>query len=172
MSDFISKARVLEFLSDQIGELQREADAADTDQQDNMRFLGMAEGLTRMQSAIERGYFDRARSTPKPHSKVSPRSPGTSWEAAREQNLTKATPLYSAIMLVLGDRGPGPSTDDELRKALTSFLERKGYSPESVTMRRGELRDAGWIIDSGERRPGDSGSPMTVWAVAPPEETP
>jgi hypothetical protein len=158
-SDVISKARMLEFLTEQIEELQREPAE---------RYSHMAEGLQRVQSAIERGYFDRARSTPKPHSKVAQRAPGTSWAAARAQNPAKAAPLYDGIMLVLERK---PCTDDELRLLMASFLERKGYSPESVTMRRGELRDAGWVIDTGERRPGDSGSPMTVWSVAP-EETP
>lgn len=162
MSDHISKARVLEFLVEQIQELQREAEAQESPES-TLRYEGMAEGLTRMQSAIERGYFDRARATPKPHNKVTPHHPGTSWEAAREQNQTKAAPLYDAIMLVLQRR---TATDDELRHVLASFLERKGYSPESVTMRRGELRDAGWVTDSGTKRPGDSGSDMTVWAAS------
>lgn len=161
MSDHISKSRVLEFLTEQIEELQREGEVAQ-----DPHYISMADGLSRMQSAIERGYFDSARSAPKPHSKVSPRAPGTSWAAAKAQNKTKAAPLYEAIMMVLERKA---CTDDELRAVMSSFLERHGYSPESVTMRRGELRDAGWVIDSGQKRAGDSGSDMTVWTVATEE---
>lgn len=52
----------------------------------------------------------------------------------------------------------GASTDFEISAHL-------GRVATSVGKRRGELRDAGLVIDSGERRPSPSGSSAIVWKL-------
>lgn len=93
--------------------------------------------------------------------KVRRRSPNTSWEAAYAQTPEKSQRLYRAIYYALTKFGP--MTDDELRMKLSDVIRTYGYAPEGVTMRRGELVKADWVRATEERRPGDSGSPMTVW---------
>lgn len=93
--------------------------------------------------------------------KVRRRSPDTSWAAAYEQTPEKSQRLYRAIYYALTKFGP--MTDDELRVKLANVIRTYGYAPEGVTMRRGELVKADWVRATDERRPGDSGSLMTVW---------
>jgi hypothetical protein len=52
-------------------------------------------------------------------------------------------------------------TDDEIFK-------RWPDTPESTLRpRRTELCDAGWLIDSGKKRPNRRGNPCTVWIINP-----
>jgi hypothetical protein len=52
-------------------------------------------------------------------------------------------------------------------EGLTDFelAERLGLQQTSVGKRRGELRDAGFLQDSGTRRPAPSGSLAIVWQI-------
>lgn len=45
-----------------------------------------------------------------------------------------------------------------------------GRQQTSVGKRRGELRDYGYVIDSGLRRPAPSGSSSIVWRILPAGE--
>jgi DNA-binding transcriptional ArsR family regulator len=60
----------------------------------------------------------------------------------------------------------------ELRAAgclgLTDFelADRTGLQQTSIGKRRGELRDAGLVRDSGQRRPSPSGSAAIVWVAS------
>jgi hypothetical protein len=166
----INHEALLSFLTQNRADLEERLRAyQEDDEHDLVQFTeGEIHAMAAMRHLIDSGHFAVARPAkrdPKPHAAVRPDMPWTSWMAARQQNKTSTGALYQAIMLTL--EKAGPSTDDELRARMASFLDKRGYSPESVTMRRGELRDAGWVMDAGERRPGDSGSLMTVWARVP-----
>lgn len=64
--------------------------------------------------------------------------------------------VYRDVLAVL--REHGPCTDFEL----AARLDRQ---QTSIGKRRGELRDAGLVIDSGLRRKSPSGSSAIVWKL-------
>lgn len=82
--------------------------------------------------------------------------PDTSHRAAQRKRLT-----------VDKDRAAVLSVHAENPKGLTDFelAEIMGRQQTSVGKRRGELRDAGYIEDSGFRRPSPSGSSAIVWRL-------
>jgi hypothetical protein len=79
--------------------------------------------------------------------------PDTSQEAA---NKVRSRKVYADVLRVLRDFGP--ATDFEIAARL-------GGQQTSIGKRRGELRDAGLVADSGERRPSPSGSNAIVWKI-------
>lgn len=83
--------------------------------------------------------------------------PDTSHAAARDAAPNAQTNRALALRL-LRDH-PNGLTDFELA-ALT------GLQQTSIGKRRGELRDAGLVYDTGERRPSPSGSKAIVWGAA------
>ena len=98
--------------------------------------------------------------------KVRPHDPQTSWLAATDQSPERSQRLYRAIYLLLTK--VGPMTDDELRQE----MDRRGFNyhaAESVTKRRGELRDAGWVRATDLRRKSQDGGTMIVWEAVPEE---
>lgn len=81
--------------------------------------------------------------------------PATSHLAAADATPNAATHrarAYAALHAEL----PGGLTDFELAARL-------GVQQTSIGKRRGELRDTGWVEDSGERRAAPSGSKAIVW---------
>jgi DNA-binding transcriptional ArsR family regulator len=64
-------------------------------------------------------------------------------------------PLRRKALIALGN---ADLTDHELAQALDEYHY-------SVAPRRVELRDAGLVEDSGERRPGPRGRLVTVWTI-------
>jgi DNA-binding transcriptional ArsR family regulator len=84
--------------------------------------------------------------------------PGTSWSAARDAEPNAGTNRELALRLLR--EHPGGLTDFEL-------AERTGLQQTSIGKRRGELRDAGLVRDSGERRRAPSGSLAIVWQAVP-----
>lgn len=83
--------------------------------------------------------------------------PGTSWAAARDA--TEKAPTHRVRCYQTLDRAhPGGLTDYEL-------AELTGLQQNSAGKRRGELRDAGLVEDSGQTRPAPSGSKAIVWRV-------
>jgi DNA-binding transcriptional ArsR family regulator len=82
--------------------------------------------------------------------------PVTSREAAAA-NKPKA-PGHRALALSVLRSHPGGLTDFELS-------DLTGLAQTSVGKRRGELRDAGLVADSGKRRPSPSGCAAIVWKV-------
>jgi len=82
--------------------------------------------------------------------------PDTSHEAARDAAPTAQTNRALALR-ILRDY-PGGLTDFEL-------AEITGLQQTSIGKRRGELRDAGLVYDTGRRRPSPSGSRAIVWAA-------
>lgn len=80
--------------------------------------------------------------------------PDTSHHAARATRGN--APTNRAIALDTLRRFPAGLTDFEL-------AEITGLQQTSIGKRRGELRDAGLVRDSGQRRPSPSGSPSIVW---------
>lgn len=83
--------------------------------------------------------------------------PSTSHEAAK--TATSNAAKGRQIALVLLTLNPSGLTDFELAKL-------SGWQQTSIGKRRGELRDAGQVIDSGERRPAPSGAAAIVWKIA------
>lgn len=73
----------------------------------------------------------------------------------------QARTKYQAIVEALKQ---GPATDDELRKRLRGVID---VAPGTVTAYRGDLARAGWVRFAGQHQPGDSGSSMKVWELAP-----
>lgn len=82
--------------------------------------------------------------------------PPTSHEAARRNPFAKMNDLRR--VLEIHYRHQAGLTDFELAE----IVRRK---QPSAGKRRGELRDAGLIEQTTERRPSDTGSPATVWRI-------
>lgn len=82
--------------------------------------------------------------------------PVTSHEAAQRVARTAATDR--ALVLRIHQQWTSGLTDFEL-------ADLAGRQQTSLGKRRGELRDAGLIRDSGHKRPAPSGSPAVVWVI-------
>jgi hypothetical protein len=175
----LSREKLLTYAAGQMEMLNEDIRARQQDDPDDdtaKRMAGGSAALGQLILGINSGWFDLEDWPRVPVSKISPevktkvrrRAPGTSFEAALSQTPEKSQRLYAAIMLVLSKKPQG-CTDDELRGYMAKFLEKYGLAPESVTMRRGELRDAGWVRDTGTKRPSDLGASMIVWEAVPEE---
>lgn len=81
--------------------------------------------------------------------------PATSHYAA-ERILPKTGTQRSRVLEAI--RRQGGLTDEEI-------ADRLGMNPSSVRPRRQELQKAGWVEDSGDRRPTASGAQAIVWTV-------
>lgn len=79
--------------------------------------------------------------------------PDTSQQAASKIRNRK---VYQDVLRVLRDHGA--ATDFEIAARL-------GGQQTSIGKRRGELRDHGYVVDSGERRASPSGSSAIVWKL-------
>lgn len=88
---------------------------------------------------------------------------GTSFLAATADSKTR-TDLYRAIYDALTSQGP--MNDDELRNYLKSISFKYGHD-DSVSKRRGELVQAGWVAKTSKRRKSNVGHNMTVWTAVP-----
>lgn len=82
--------------------------------------------------------------------------PDTSVQAA--ERASKRAPRHRELAWKTLLAHPEGLTDFEL-------AELTGLAQTSVGKRRGELRDKGFVVDTGKRRPSPSGSPSIVWAV-------
>lgn len=85
--------------------------------------------------------------------------PGTSWAAARDAEPNAGT-HRARVLRELREVYPEGLTDYEL-------ADRLGLQQNSAGKRRGELRDAGFVEDSGRTRPAPSGSRAIVWTAVP-----
>ena len=85
--------------------------------------------------------------------------PGTSWAAARDAALT-APNSRARVLRAFRVVYPAGLTDAELAPRVHLPLN-------SANKRRGELRDAGFGEDSGDRRPTPTGSKAIVWRYVP-----
>lgn len=81
--------------------------------------------------------------------------PDTSRAAAALAEPRAGTNRAKALA-ALRSAGQGGLTDFELADAT-------GVAQTSIGVRRKELRDAGYVTDSGRRRPAPSGTPAIVW---------
>ena len=91
-----------------------------------------------------------------PHPTARASDPGTSHAAAATASLRAATDR--ALVLRIHQQWTSGLTDFEL-------AELAGRQQTSLGVRRGDLRKAGLIRDSGLKRPAPSGSPATVWVI-------
>ena len=81
--------------------------------------------------------------------------PGTSLVAADQ--IAEHAPTQEALVFEhILSCGRSGSTDDEGEQAL-------GIKPQSYTPRRNALVKRQLVVDSGERRPTESGRPAAVW---------
>ena len=80
--------------------------------------------------------------------------PDTSWDAAADALCNADT--HRARVLATLRAHPGGLTDFELAELL-------GLQQTSAGKRRGELRDLGYVENSGRKRPAPSGSMSIVW---------
>jgi hypothetical protein len=85
---------------------------------------------------------------------------GPSQDAAR-QFAPAAKSIRGQVLRAIIAAGSHGATSDELMEAL-------GLAEIVIRPRVSELKRAGEIMDSGQRRRGNSGMGMTVWIVAPP----
>ncbi len=82
---------------------------------------------------------------------------GTS-DVAADRIAPHAPNLRLQILAFIRSRGPAGATDDEGERAL-------GIRCQTYTPRRGELRELGLVIDSGRRRPTETGRSAAVWVA-------
>lgn len=68
------------------------------------------------------------------------------------------TEIGKAKVLKALQEYPGGLTDFEL-------ADLTGWQQTSIGKRRGELRDAGLVMDSGDRKPAPSGRMAIVWCL-------
>lgn len=105
--------------------------------------------------------FDLVNPAPDPEPLFAPvarnTDPDTSHQAARYAAKTAATHRALALR-ELATAGPRGLTDFDL-------AARTRIPQTSIGKRRGELRDAGLVEDSGTRRPSPSGTAAIVWRV-------
>lgn len=89
-----------------------------------------------------------------PHVKVSKNAQPTSREAAKVHLLKSGTARHKVLSAI----AQKARTDEELQTELD-------MSPNTQRPRRGECCDAGWVQDSGARRPTATGLPSIVWEI-------
>ena len=87
-----------------------------------------------------------------------PTDPETSHKAAARSPSTRSIDRVRVLLVHYGH--PSGLTDFELGMLV-------GRQQTSAGKRRGELRDMGFIADSGLRRPAPSGSSAIVWQITP-----
>jgi len=85
--------------------------------------------------------------------------PATSHAAAADAQ-TNANTHRARVLAALREAGWNGLTDFELG-------DRLGLQQTSAGKRRGELRDAGLVVDSGRKRRAPSGSAAIVWIAVP-----
>jgi len=100
-------------------------------------------------------HFTPSNLTPKAHHSA---PPGTSEVAAASMKPHAARQQREVLAVIVATREHG-ATDWEVETAT-------GIRAQSVSPRRGELRELGLIVDSGRRRPTASGRPAAVWVAA------
>lgn len=86
-------------------------------------------------------------------------SEGTSFQAAIAVTPEKAQRIYNQLMYFY-QQSDG-LTDDEMLERFKEF--NLAHSPSGLRARRSELRDKGWVRDSGKKRPSNSGHSSIVW---------
>ena len=91
-----------------------------------------------------------------PHPTARASDPATSHAAAATASLRAATDR--ALVLRIHQQYTSGLTDFEL-------ADLAGRQQTSLGVRRGDLRKAGLIRDSGLKRPAPSGTPATVWVI-------
>jgi hypothetical protein len=171
MSIEVNKTMLIGFLENAIelnSKVPRENDLAKADGQ------GLDRGLQFLLLHIRRGELD-IETNPTPirtpinqistpvESKVRRHGMGTSWDAALSVTPEKSQAVYRWIYAVL--QREGPLTDDQIEAYFTRFNIK--HSISGLRARRSELRDAGWVRDSGRKRPSNAGHPSTVWEAIP-----
>jgi hypothetical protein len=85
------------------------------------------------------------------------RDAGTRRQAA-EKIKPHVSRMHQDLLNLLRGRGDRGATDEEIREAL-------GLRADTARARRCELRDAGRLRDSGQRRPTSSGRLAAVWIL-------
>lgn len=97
----------------------------------------------------------QARLTPPAHHNA---PEGTSEVAAR-RIAGSAAKQRAEVLRVIVEAGAHGATDADVEIAT-------GFRAQSVSPRRGELRQLGMIFDSGRRRPTPRGRPAAVWVAS------
>lgn len=117
-------------------------------------------------AALVRWYAQHHVTVPSPQSSrvdaiegvVIPAAPTDTQQAAARAASKTARPRRVQVLLAIAAAGSNGLTDDELVTHLR-------IGPNTVRPRRGELVEAGLVIDSGVRRASQSGNPATVWIL-------
>ena len=94
---------------------------------------------------------------PPTHAMARHTDPDTSHAAALDARENSG--IHRALALRVLREAPDGLTDFEL-------AAKTGLQQTSIGKRRGELRDAGLVVDSGRKRPSPSGSAAIVWVCA------
>jgi hypothetical protein len=137
------------------------------DGEDPSYFDGIRQYADKMIAALKDGQFEpNTKKTPiekietPVKNKVRPQDPSTSWSAAIAQTPAKSFGMYMAIKAAFALK-PAGLTDEDLILILES--NHMGFSESGVRSRRAELRDAGWIKDSGEKGFNLRGNKSIIW---------
>jgi hypothetical protein len=88
--------------------------------------------------------------------RTSNKAPLTSAQAAKFMNGQRANVLINKIVQYMYQRWPDGTTVDEA-------MDNLGIYPQSTYARFSELKDGGWIVDSGITRPTRVGNDAVVW---------
>lgn len=87
--------------------------------------------------------------------------PATSHHAAQSVRVSDLPAVKQTIITLFAVRGA--MTDEELWTVWQERIHTTPISPSGLRTRRRELADAGWLRDSGTRRPLQSGRMAIVW---------
>lgn len=170
----IDKEKLRDFLNEQAELLKQgiqERTAEDPDDDLAKRMDGGTAAIHILNREIDSGRLDVYAWPPVPdklpvermkvptRNKVRRKDPSTSWAAATSQVPAATQLIYKAIVLILTKKGP--QTDEEIERVLT--YNKIPHSESGARTRRSELVEAGWVRDSGQKRPGKNGNPMIVW---------
>lgn len=90
--------------------------------------------------------------------------PSTSHLAAASVRVSDLPAVKQAIVTLFAVCGP--MTDEQLWDVWQQRIHSKPISPSGLRTRRRELADAGWIRDSGSKRPMSTGRMAIVWEAA------
>ena len=108
-----------------------------------------------------RGSPDRVPATP---ALARPSDPDTAHEAAAAVTDVQRRNVYRAVLEALVEHGP--STDHDLARYVAGKLGHP-IGQTSVGVRRGELRNAGLVADSGHKGRTPTGAKAIRWALTP-----
>jgi hypothetical protein len=113
-------------------------------------------GATILEDELEPHLLDPSQ----PRIGASHRDAGDTESGAALAQLPKSGTDRRKVLNFIGEQGERGATDEELSLGIPLRLY-------TAAPRRNELRDGGWVVDSGRRRPTTTGTAAIVWVLSP-----